>query len=92
MTKVKMKAVDTMHITSAGPDNIAAGETFEVNETEAKQLEDRGLATRVGGKAEAKSESAAPANKAEAADPDNKTISARTAPARPARRGSARKG
>lgn len=83
MTKIKMKSVDTMHVSSAGPENIEPGATFEVNETEAKQLEDRGLATRVGG---AKAESAAPANKAAAA-PTNKTISAATAPARAKRKG-----
>lgn len=47
MSNVKMKAVDTLHVSNAGPDNIGPGETFEVNETDAKQLEDRGLAVRV---------------------------------------------
>lgn len=66
----KMKAVDTLQISNAGPDNIAPGETFEVSENEAKQLEDRGLATRVG---EKKAEKAAPANKAMKAAPANKS-------------------
>lgn len=74
MTKVKMKAIDTLHVSAAGPDNIEAGASFEVNETEAKQLEDRGLAKRVGA---AKAEPA-PANKMADA-PDNKgIISAKT--------------
>lgn len=75
MTKVKMKAVDTLHVSSAGPDNIEPGGSFEVNETEAKQLEDRGLAKRVGS---AKAEPA-PANKMADA-PANKTFSAATVP------------
>lgn len=82
MTRVKMKAVDTMHISSVGAENIEAGATFEVNETEAAQLEKRKLATRVGG---AKAEKAALENKMAVA-PENKTISAATAPAKPARR------
>jgi hypothetical protein len=60
-----------LHITSVGPDAIGPGETFEVNENEAKQLEQRGLAARVGG-AKAEPE---PENKM-AAEPENKTISA----------------
>jgi hypothetical protein len=84
---IKMKASKdegaNFHVSSAGPDNITAGQEFSVsNETEAKQLEDRKLATRVGG---AKAEAAAPENKAEAA-PANKAISAATAPARAARK------
>jgi hypothetical protein len=67
---VQMKAVDTLHISNSGPDNIRPGETFEVGENEAKQLEDRSLATRVG---EKKAEKAASANKAMKAAPANKT-------------------
>lgn len=81
---IKMKASKdegtNFHVSSAGPENITAGQEFSVsNEAEAKQLEERKLATRVGG---AKAEAAAPENKAEAA-PANKTISA---PARAARK------
>jgi hypothetical protein len=84
MSNAKMKAVDTLHVSAAGPENIEGGQIFEVNETEAKLLEDRGLATRVG----AKAQSAAPANKMQAA-PDNKSVPARilAAPAKPARSG-----
>ena len=67
MSKVEMKALDTMHVSSAGPDNLAAGDTFEVSETDAKSLEDRGLAKRTGKKmAEqpANKMADAPANKA----------------------------
>lgn len=71
MTKVKMKAVDTLHVTSAGAENIEPGGTFEVNKEEADQLEKAGLATPVSG---TKAEAAAPANKAEKAAPENKGI------------------
>lgn len=71
MTNVTMKAVDTLHLSNVGPDNIAPGGEFTVSETEAKQLEDRGLATRVGEAAEKPS----PENKQEAA-PENKLLSA----------------
>lgn len=46
--RVTMKAVDTLHLSTVGPDNILPGGTFEVGETDAKSLEDRGLAKRVG--------------------------------------------
>lgn len=79
MTRVKMKAPSVpgtnLHITSVGADPIGPGETFEVGETEAKQLEARGLATRVG---EVKAEKAAPENKAEAAPANKGIISARS--------------
>lgn len=69
MTKVTMKAIDTLHISAVGPDNIAAGASFDVNETEAKQLEDRGLATRIG----AAKADPAPTNKM-AEPPANKAV------------------
>ena len=71
MTKVRMQAGDTMHVSSVGPENIAAGDQFEVSEVEAKQLEQRGLAKRVG----AKMEKTVAANKMEPA-PANKATSA----------------
>lgn len=67
-----LKANDTLHVSSVGPDNIAPGQVFEVSDNDGAQLVERGLATEV--KAPKKSE-AAPENKAEAA-PSNKTISA----------------
>lgn len=74
MTNVTMKAVDTLHVSSAGPNMIQRDEKFQVNEAEAKELEARGLAKRVGA---AKAEPA-PANKMADA-PDNKgVISAKT--------------
>ena len=69
---VAMKATDTIHVSSAGAENILEGERFDVSEEEAKILEKRGLAKRVGGE---KAEKAAPANKM-AEDPTNKVISA----------------
>jgi hypothetical protein len=72
MTNVTMKAVDTIHISNAGPDNIEPGGTFEVGEGEAKILEDRGLATRVGTKAEP-----APQNKDAGPAPANKSRKAK---------------
>jgi hypothetical protein len=79
---VKMKATDTLHISSVQEKPILAGETFSVNEGDAKSLEDRKLAIRVGG---AKAE-AAPANKAEAAPSNKSTLSAATAAPAPAKR------
>lgn len=83
MTQVKMKALDTLHISNVQADNIMEGDTFEVSETEAKQLEDRNLAKRVSG---AKAEKAAPENKMEAAPTNKAPISARTAPAKAKRK------
>jgi hypothetical protein len=71
MTNVKMKAVDQVHISSVKADSLQPGEQFEVTEATAKDLEDRGLAKRVGG---AKAEPA-PTNKAEPA-PTNKAAPA----------------
>lgn len=45
MTKIKVKALDTLHVSSVGPDNILAGETFEVSKHIAADLEKRGLVT-----------------------------------------------
>lgn len=71
MTNVTMKANDTLHLSSVGPDNLQAGDKFEVSTSVADDLERRGLATRVG---EAK-KAAPPENKMET-EPANKTISA----------------
>jgi hypothetical protein len=73
MTDVKMKALDTFHASNVQADNLVEGDTFTANEAEAKQLEQRGLAKRIGS---AKAESEAPASKAEKAAPENKIISA----------------
>lgn len=67
MTDVRMKAVDTLHVSSVRPENILANEEFEVSAHIADDLEKRGLATRVKAKAP-------PENKAEPA-PTNKTAS-----------------
>lgn len=71
MTQVKMKAIDTLHVSSVGADNIAPGGEFAVDEDTARQLEERGLATRV----KAKAAPAAPQNKMEPA-PANKAAKA----------------
>lgn len=81
----KMKAIDTLHITAVSDQPIRPDETFEVSEADAKSLEDRGLAKRVGA---AKAEPA-PTNKAEPA-PTNKATDAtatktRKTPAKTAR-------
>jgi hypothetical protein len=65
MTNVTMKATDTLHISSVGPENITPGQEFETTEGTAKELEARGLATRV--KAEP-----APENKADKPAPKGK--------------------
>lgn len=83
MTNIKMKATDTLHISSVGPDNIAPGGEFEVSTAVADDLEARGLASRVGA---AKSEKAAPENKMEPAAENKAAVSAATAPAAKAKR------
>jgi hypothetical protein len=75
--KVKMKALDTLHISNVQADNLLKDDTFEVSETDAKQLEERGLAKRMG-----KAEKAAPENKMEAAPANKAPISARSTPTR----------
>lgn len=82
MSRVTMKAIDTLHLSSVGPDNIEPGTEFEVGETDAVSLEKRGLAERTGKAAPA------PENKMDAA-PENKTISADSvkAPAKRTKKG-----
>lgn len=73
MSKVEMKALDTMHMSNVQAENLVAGDTFSVSETDAKILEDRGLAKRTGKKA-------APENKMAAA-PENKGLISAVSPA-----------
>jgi hypothetical protein len=64
---MKLKARDTIHISSVKAENIVEGEIFEVSDPVGNDLVKRGLAAKVGGaKAAAK-----PRNKA-AAKPNNK--------------------
>jgi hypothetical protein len=51
MSKIKMKAVDQLHISEIGPHTIQPGETFLVDAVSARSLEARGLATRIESKA-----------------------------------------
>lgn len=44
---MKLKANDTLFISSVGSENILPGAEFEVSDAEGKRLIDRGLATRV---------------------------------------------
>jgi hypothetical protein len=65
MTKVKMKAIDTLHVSSVGAHSLLPGEEFEVSKTEADELEKRGLATLAGDTAVPEEKmQPAPANKA----------------------------
>lgn len=64
---VKMKAIDTLHISSVGPNAMQPGQEFEISDTFADDLEKRGLAKRLG----AAKKDPAPANKMEDA-PVNK--------------------
>jgi hypothetical protein len=64
---MKLKAKDTMHISSVKAGNILPGETFEVPDPEGKQLVDRGLATRVSAPKPPAKRAAAPRNKMAAA-------------------------
>lgn len=66
---MKLKAVDTLHVSSVGPEPIRPGQTFEVEDGAGKSLVARRLATEV---AEKKAEpdvkaEPAPQNKAEPA-------------------------
>lgn len=70
MTKIKMQALDTFHASNVQSDNLLKGDTFEINEGEAKQLEAAKLAKRVG---TAKEAPASPQTKMEPA-PANKAI------------------
>lgn len=63
---MKLKAIDTLHVSSVRPENLLAGEEFEVSEAVGQSLVDRGLAAEVKAKA-----APAPQNKAEPA-PKNK--------------------
>lgn len=66
---MKLKATDTIHVSSVKSDNILAGEKFDVSEVEAKSLIERGLAV--------KAEGAAPRNKAEGRSRSNKSAAAK---------------
>lgn len=70
---MKLKANDTLHVSSVKADNIAPGETFEVADDTGEKLIERGLATEVKAKAEPEHK-----NKAEPA-PTNKGGSPRKA-------------
>lgn len=64
---MKLKAIDTLHISSVSQDNLAPGAEFEVSDETGRVLIDRGLAKEV--KAAAPVENKmdnAPANKAAA--------------------------
>ncbi len=79
---MKLKANDTLHVSSVKADNLLPGEEFEVSDDIGRQLVDMGRATEVKGKAAAKSEPAAPENKAEP-PPENKApISSKSVPAK----------
>lgn len=70
MTKVKMVAVDTVHITAVSPDTLKAGDVFEIDATAARDLEARGLA-RPAAEDAPKDSIETPETK-QAADPENK--------------------
>lgn len=59
---MKLKAKDTLFISSVSSENILPGATFEVSDAQGKGLVERGLATQVKGKGAAKA-AAAPKNK-----------------------------
>lgn len=62
---MKLKAIDTLHVSAVGPDNIAPGASFEVSDDMGRELVERGLAEEVKAAAPiANKMEAAPANKA----------------------------
>ena len=84
---MKMKANDTLHISSVGPNTLQPGDDFDVSKHIADDLEKRGLASPIGGdepEQEAKTEDPAvevkaedaPQNKAEEAPANKAVISA----------------
>jgi hypothetical protein len=44
-----MKAIDTLHVSAVGPENIQPGQTFEINDGDGAILHERGLAVPVEG-------------------------------------------
>jgi hypothetical protein len=67
---VKMKALDTLFVSSFSSENIPPDGEFDVSADEAERMEKEGLAKRV------KAEKSAPENKMEAA-PANKAVAAK---------------
>lgn len=62
---MKLKAIDTLHVSSVGPDNIVPGQEFEVSDDTGDQLVARGLASEVKSAVVAENKAApAPTNKA----------------------------
>ncbi len=53
---MKLKANDTLHVSSVKADNILRGEQFEVANNVGKELVDRGLATEIKPASQAKTE------------------------------------
>lgn len=53
---MKLKANDTLHVSSVKADNILQGEQFEVADNVGKLLVDRGLATEIKPSTEVKTE------------------------------------
>lgn len=62
---MKLKAIDTLHVSAVGPNNIAPGAEFEVSDAAGAELVARGLASEVKAAPVPQNKmSAAPANKA----------------------------
>ncbi|WP_441280512.1 hypothetical protein [Tardiphaga sp. 862_B3_N1_1] len=55
---MKLKANDTLHVSSVKADNILPGEEFEVSDDFGRQMVERGLAVEVSGGKTAKAEAA----------------------------------
>lgn len=72
---MRLKANDTLHVSSVKADNILPNEEFDVADDTGAQLIEKGLATEVAGE-----EKAAPEHKNKAAPaPKNKSASAKKA-------------
>jgi hypothetical protein len=64
---MKLKAIDTLHVSSVGPENIAPGQEFEVSDDTGKELIERDLASEVkAAPVHANKAEPAPANKSKA--------------------------
>lgn len=75
---MKLKAKDTLHVSSVKAENLLPGEEFETSDDQGRQLVERGVATEVKGSAksdappETKPEPIAPLSKM-TAPPSNKS-------------------
>lgn len=72
MPMTKLKASDTLHISSVKSDPIRPGETFELEANDARSLVRRGLATEVRAARPPRPKAASASKNKKASEPENK--------------------